>query len=167
MQIPASYLMSYNNRISIFKTVGDAMKLYLDNCCFNRPFDNQNIVRNRLETEAKLYVQSQIQNGSHELIWSYILEFENSENPHIDRQASTLKWKSIATTHCEQNKSIVDRAKELETKGFRSKDALHVSCALEAGADYLLTTDNKILNKPVDGIEFSNPIDFVRKESQQ
>ena len=29
------------------------MKLYLDNCCFNRPFDDQSQLRIRLETEAK------------------------------------------------------------------------------------------------------------------
>jgi hypothetical protein len=35
-------------------SAGANMRLYLDNCCFNRPFDNQSIVRNRLETEAVL-----------------------------------------------------------------------------------------------------------------
>jgi len=34
-----------------------ALKVYLDNCCFNRPFDNQNQVRIRIETEAKLFIQ--------------------------------------------------------------------------------------------------------------
>ncbi len=36
------------------------MRIYLDNCCFNRPFDNQNQVKVRLEAEAKLYVQAKI-----------------------------------------------------------------------------------------------------------
>jgi hypothetical protein len=36
------------------------MKIYLDNCVFNRPFDNQNAIRIRLEAEAKLYIQSLI-----------------------------------------------------------------------------------------------------------
>jgi hypothetical protein len=30
------------------------MKIYLDNCCFNRPFDDQSHLRIRLEAEAKL-----------------------------------------------------------------------------------------------------------------
>lgn len=34
--------------------------VYLDNCMFNRPFDDQNSIRIRLETEAKLNIQSQI-----------------------------------------------------------------------------------------------------------
>jgi len=31
----------------------ESMKLYLDNYCFNRPFDDQTQIRIRLETEAK------------------------------------------------------------------------------------------------------------------
>lgn len=30
------------------------MRVYLDNCMFNRPFDDQGHIRIRLETEAKL-----------------------------------------------------------------------------------------------------------------
>ena len=33
------------------------MRVYLDNCCYNRPFDDQSQLKVRLETEAKLFVQ--------------------------------------------------------------------------------------------------------------
>lgn len=33
------------------------MRVYLDNCCFNRSFDEQTQLRVRLETEAKLRIQ--------------------------------------------------------------------------------------------------------------
>lgn len=33
------------------------MKIYLDNCCFNRPYDDQTQIRISLETQAKLYLQ--------------------------------------------------------------------------------------------------------------
>ena len=33
------------------------MRVYLDNCCYNRPFDEQTQLKVRLETEAKLRVQ--------------------------------------------------------------------------------------------------------------
>ena len=33
------------------------MRVYLDNCCYNRPFDEQDQLSVRLETEAKLYIQ--------------------------------------------------------------------------------------------------------------
>lgn len=32
------------------------LKLYLDNCCFNRPYDDQNQLIIELETKAKLFV---------------------------------------------------------------------------------------------------------------
>ena len=55
------------------------MRIYLDNCTFNRPFDDQNQLRIKLETEAKLYIQQGILNGLFELVWSYILEYENNK----------------------------------------------------------------------------------------
>ncbi len=56
------------------------LKLYLDNFCFNRPYNNQLLIRNRLETEAKLYIQESIIEENYDLVWSYILDFENSRN---------------------------------------------------------------------------------------
>jgi hypothetical protein len=36
------------------------MLIYLDNCSYNRPFDDQNQIRISIETEAKIYIQEQI-----------------------------------------------------------------------------------------------------------
>ena len=49
------------------------MRIHLDNCCFNRPFDDQSQIRINLEAEAKLKIQSDIQDGIIELVWSYSL----------------------------------------------------------------------------------------------
>jgi len=65
------------------------MRIYLDNCCFNRPFDRQDDITTRLETEAKLYIQNQIKAGTLKLVWSYILDFENSRNPFLFKQQIT------------------------------------------------------------------------------
>jgi predicted nucleic acid-binding protein len=123
-------------------------------------------MRNKLEAEAKLYVQGLIQSGEHELVWSYILEFENNDNPHEDRKQSTLGWKDVAAVKCDLNQAIESRAEAFQSAGFRSKDSLHIACAIEAEADYLLTTDDGLLTKQVEGIELINPIDFVRKETK-
>ena len=55
------------------------MKVYLDNCCYNRPYDDQTQIRIHLETEAKLYIQEMIKLGKADLVTSYILEYENSK----------------------------------------------------------------------------------------
>lgn len=39
------------------------VKLYLDNCSYNRPFDDQTQMKIHLETEAKLYIQECIREG--------------------------------------------------------------------------------------------------------
>ena len=58
------------------------MLIYLDLCCFNRPWDDQSASRVRLETEAKLLLQERIRNGLTSLVWSYALTYENDFNPH-------------------------------------------------------------------------------------
>jgi hypothetical protein len=57
------------------------IRLYLDLCCFNRPYDDQSQTRIRLETEAKLVLQQKVRQGECELLWSSTLDFENSKNP--------------------------------------------------------------------------------------
>ena len=66
------------------------MLLYLDICCFNRPFDDQAQLKIRLESQAKLYIQSEILDGRFKLLWSYILEHENNKNPDNYRRASVF-----------------------------------------------------------------------------
>lgn len=56
------------------------MRVYLDNCCYNRPYDDQNQLRIHLETEAKLYIQELIVEKEIELVSSYVLLYENSQN---------------------------------------------------------------------------------------
>ena len=35
---------------------GQTIRVYLDNCCYNRPFDEQTQLRVRHETEAKMEI---------------------------------------------------------------------------------------------------------------
>jgi hypothetical protein len=43
-------------------------------CCFNRPFDSQTTTRVKLETEAKLSIQSAVLDGRLILVWSFMLD---------------------------------------------------------------------------------------------
>lgn len=40
------------------------MRLYLDLCCFNRPYDDQTQTRIRLETEAKILIQENVKRSA-------------------------------------------------------------------------------------------------------
>jgi hypothetical protein len=88
------------------------MKIYLDNCCFNRPFDDQNQVRIRIETEAKLFIQMRVKANELELAWSYILDFENSVNPFYIRKLTIESWKKRAYVYVTENSTILEQAKQ-------------------------------------------------------
>ncbi len=62
------------------------LRVYLDNCCFNRPYDDQSMVSIKIETEAKIALQNKIRHKDIELCWSYILDFENRNNPFPERK---------------------------------------------------------------------------------
>ena len=47
-------------------------KLYLDNCAFNRPFDDKEQLSVEMEAAAKLHIQDEIRDGKYDLIWSYM-----------------------------------------------------------------------------------------------
>lgn len=140
------------------------MRLYLDNCAFNRPFDDQSYIRIRLETEAKLYIQGQIKDGHLELVWSYILDFENAQNPFSDRRTAIKKWIAFCAIDIVETPALIEKAKQLLAFGIKSKDALHIAAAVAANADYFLTTDDKLLNKTdlIKDVKLMNPIEFVK-----
>jgi len=72
------------------------IRVYLDNCAFNRPFDDQSHIRIRLESEAKLYSQQKIRGGEVELAWSYMLDIENGHNPFHEKSNAIARWKRFA-----------------------------------------------------------------------
>jgi len=139
------------------------MKLYLDNCCFNRPFDDQTQRKIALESEAKLYVQDEIITGRFELVWSYILDYENAVNPFEERKRTIESWKEIAVFDCEANEEIITIAENIKSQEVKTKDALHIACAIFAKCDYFITTDVKLLKKSISNIKIVNPIEFVKR----
>ena len=52
------------------------MRVYLDNCCYNRPFDDQSQLKVLIESLAKLSIQQKMRAGELEYVWSTVLDFE-------------------------------------------------------------------------------------------
>ena len=71
-------------------------KVYLDNCCFNRPYDDQQQLKIELETKAKLFIQSLVALNMLNLTWSYILDYENSRNSYMQKALAIQKWQVLA-----------------------------------------------------------------------
>ncbi len=141
------------------------MLIYLDNCSFNRPFDDQKQIRVRIETEAKLYIQENIVSGVFQLAWSYILEYENSVNPYPERKETIENWKKYAAFDTDETKNIIELAKALQTKGIKSKDALHIACSTTMNCAYFITTDLNLIKKlrTFKLLKVVNPVDFINQ----
>ncbi len=139
------------------------MRVYLDNCSFNRPFDDQSKVKIKLESEAKLYIQRLILDGKLDLVWSYILDFENSKNPFVERKILIAKWRDVAIVDVEENNFVLEMAQKLFKIGLKKMDALHLACAIYAQCRFFITTDNGILRKKskIKEINVIDPIGFV------
>ena len=143
------------------------MKIYLDNCCFNIPFDDQSQLRILLESEAKLRIQESIRSGTFELVWSYILDFENSKNPFRERREQIIKWRTYSDKDIEESEEVLNIASMIMNHGIKKLDSLHLACAIKANTDYFLTTDDGVIKKAkhIKNIQIVDPIGFIKKVS--
>ncbi len=141
------------------------MRVYLDNCCYNRPFDDQDQLSVRLETEAKLYIQRLMRLGVVEYVWSDELVGEAQKCPFSDRQEKILPWGEHAAVFVEITNQIEQSAAQIMAHGIKTADALHLACALAAGCDWFFTVDRGILRKlnHLGEMRVANPIDFIQE----
>ena len=140
------------------------LKVYLDNCCFNRPYDDQTQERIYLETLAKLYTQQCIVDDKIDFVWSYVMEYENSLNPFQIRKDTIKNFSSrcFQFVDATNQEEIVKIANETVKPSIKEKDALHIACAIFAQCDYLLTTDDKMLKFKTDKIKICDPVQFLK-----
>ncbi|MBR1742523.1 MAG: PIN domain-containing protein [Lachnospiraceae bacterium] len=141
------------------------MRIYLDNCCYNRIFDDRSNIKNYLEREAVLIIMQKAFEGEFELVGSDILEIEISKihNPFKRKDISGIYHVLLSDTIFIST-DIKERAIEIQKlSNIKAFDSLHLASA-EFGADILITTDIKFLRnsqRMKTNIEVKNPIDFV------
>lgn len=142
------------------------MRIYLDNCSYNRPYDDQSQMRIHLETQAKLHIQDMIRKKQIELVTSYVLDFENSNNRSIQKRMAIEKFmKDYATLYVSNKHSdkFAEIADSIMETGVKEKDAYHVACALMAECDYFVTTDDRLLKFQSEKIKLVTPGEFIRR----
>lgn len=138
------------------------IRIYLDNCCFNRPYDNQEQISIRLESEAKLELQSRVKRGVILLAWSFMLDYENSLNIESEKKKNIYEWQKFAESYFIGSDKTRVIAGALADKGFSIKDAVHIACAIESNCDYFITTDKDIcrLKNKVTELKIVSPIEY-------
>lgn len=142
------------------------MRIYLDVCCLNRPFDDHAQDRVRLESEAVLTILNHSQAGNWYLLGSEVIDIEISKILDDDRRQEVSILSSLQQTYIAVDEDIERRALELENLGFKSFDSLHIACAERGDADVLLTTDDDLLrkalqNKDILKVKVENPVQWL------
>jgi predicted nucleic acid-binding protein len=136
-------------------------QIYLDNCCFNRPYDDQTIPQIQFETRAKIFIQSLVLSQEVALVWSYILKFENSRNPFDAKRTAIAEWQSKSILFVDASAVIVSRAEDIARTGIGAFDALHIACAIEAGCDFCITVDKRMQKYNGGNIIVCSPMEFL------
>ncbi len=144
--------------------------IYLDNCCYNRPFDERSNIKNYLEREAVLLIMQMAYEGKSgvpgfRIVGSDVLLKEMRMIPDIEKRRDIeLLYRAVISDEIKLNDRIADRAKQImQQSSIRAFDSLHLASA-EVGADVLLTTDIKFMkaaNRMGTSIRVLNPVSFI------
>lgn len=136
----------------------------MDNCAYNRPYDDLSQVTVNLEAQAKLYIQAEIRSGKYELVTSEVLLKEIDDCPIEFRKMGIMSFiheNSDIHVGPTNNKKIDEKAKEIMKTGVKYKDACHIASALLAGCTYFISTDKRLLKYHDKNIKLLTPIEFI------
>jgi len=146
------------------------LKIYLDNCCYNRPFDDQTQDRIHLESEAVLAVLKRRLQNKDIIIGSKVVELEIGNISNKEKKEKVLALYQIIDYSEQYTEAILKRAQEiLRTSNIRRLDALHVASAESAKADVMLTTDDKLekaCNRLGLRLRVVNPLKYIMEVMQ-
>lgn len=140
------------------------MRIYLDSCSYNRPYDEQSNMQVQLEAQSKLFIQNCIKDGKYELVSSYTLQYEVSRNPFDMRRDAIkdfIEQNANYYIDYDREKEVSDIASQIMATGVKEKDAYHVASAIYGGCEYFISTDKRLLKYKTDRIKLVTPVEFI------
>jgi len=123
------------------------MKIYLDVCCLNRPFDDQTQDRIHLESEAILTILKHIEQHEWQWLSSDAVAYEINKTPNEERRERLWSLESHATKRIELTSKILKQGESIHKLGFTTYDSLHLAFASTSNVDAFLSTDDKLLKR--------------------
>ena len=141
------------------------LKLYLDTCCYNRPFDDLkqekiNLEENAIENIFKMYDEKELVIFKSAVI---DMEISNIKLETKRRQVEDL-YDTIELYEIDYSKEIEERSIELRKYNIKEMDSLHLAYAESKNVDFFITTDKLLINasKRADlKLKVMNPIEFI------
>ena len=141
------------------------LKLYLDNCCYNRPFDDLRQEKNNLEAQAIKLIIDKYWKDEFEIYTSDALVIEmNSIKDQIKKAKVLEVYNKLNLINIPFSNNIIKRASELRNYNIKNMDSLHIAYAESSNIDYFITTDKLLINASSRAnlnVKVINPISFI------
>ncbi|GBU23301.1 hypothetical protein R80B4_03218 [Fibrobacteres bacterium R8-0-B4] len=142
------------------------LKIYLDTCCYGRPWDGQDQSSIIAEADAIETIIDWRHINGYIIIGSPVLDLEISKNPNAkDRNAIMSFYREAMDGNAYLTAADRARAQAFQAAGLKVNDSYHLAIAEAAGVDVLLTVDKPFLrivnSKNICKVKVMNPLDFV------
>lgn len=141
------------------------MKIYLDNCCYNRPYDEHTHDRVRIEAIAVMSAVEFCRLAGYGIVGSIAVVNEINKIRNVDKLNKVREFYNRAINdYIPISADIAKRARTLQAKGLKALDGFHLAFAEAAEADFLLTTDDrfeKACAKMNLTLKVINPLNFL------
>lgn len=144
------------------------MKVYLDVCCLNRPFDDTTAPRVAIEAAAVLNLLQMIDSGLLADYSSEMAQVEIDRIPDSDRRRKVASLLPPRSRMIDLSDELLDAANVWVGLKFELADAVHVAAAQSLGADVFLTVGDKLLKRAVRhkarlAMRVINPVNFLQE----
>jgi predicted nucleic acid-binding protein len=98
----------------------------------------------------------------------HLIPPELSQIPMLEKKFMVKKLVELSKETIELNERVTKKAKNIETFGIKSYDALHLAAAISGKCDCFISTDDRLLKKAkknIKGIIVFNPLEFYIYEA--
>jgi predicted nucleic acid-binding protein len=99
--------------------------------------------------------------GDLALVWSYILDEENEKSTNLRCKNEVAYWRKQANKFVRASDAVTNIANQIQTTGVKENDALHVACAIHAGASFFVSTDYRLLKYQDARVKICDPIECL------
>jgi predicted nucleic acid-binding protein len=143
------------------------MKLYLDVSCLNRPFDDQDQARIRVETAAITLIFERIDSSVWSQVASEMSLIEINAIPNVVRRSRVRMLLPDSDAIMKLNDATFARAEKIGQFGFKPADAIHLVAAEQTKADVLLSCDDRLCSLAIRcqsdlEVTVANPVDWLK-----
>lgn len=143
------------------------MRIYLDTCCYNRPFDKSQEKSVHDESNALTAIFNMAAKNYITILGSDILTKEFDALKDDSKKSKLKDLYLFAKEEIHFSEQIKNAANFFMTSAnIKSMDALHIACAEAGKADYFLTTDYRLIKSCVKlaiNLKVVNPIDYLAR----